>query len=160
MTNVDVLRVRVGDRVNRQLDRTVLVLKNLDARITIIRQEETPHGPQENCILRAFLHCNVLGLTRGEYGAILRPRNSLDGRPPPHHGSTRYIFPLSHFRGTGFARINHQLQATTHLERHTVAARHRQVLQNASRGLPVLALGFAQISVPPSQHLGCRVWSG
>ena len=33
MTHVDVLRVSVGDRVNRQLDRTIVVLKNLDARI-------------------------------------------------------------------------------------------------------------------------------
>ena len=66
VAHVDVLRVRVGDRVDRQLNRTVVVLKNLDARIPKLRQEETPHRPQENRLLKAFCHCNVLSLTRGE----------------------------------------------------------------------------------------------
>ena len=70
--HVDVLRVRVSDRVDRYLNRTVVVLKNLDARIHKIRQEETPHGPQEKCLLKAFCHCNVFDLTRGECSALLR----------------------------------------------------------------------------------------
>ena len=32
MAHVDALRVRLGGRVDRQLNRTVVVLKNLDAR--------------------------------------------------------------------------------------------------------------------------------
>ena len=65
VAHVDVVQVRVGDRVDRQLNRTV-VLKILDVRISKIRQEETPHGPQEKRLLNAFWHCNVFGLTRGE----------------------------------------------------------------------------------------------
>ena len=37
VTNIDVLRVRVGHRVNCQLDRTVVVHKNLTTRILQIR---------------------------------------------------------------------------------------------------------------------------
>ena len=106
VAHVDVLRVRVGDRVDCQLNRTAVVLKNLNARIPKIRQEETPHGPQEQCLLEAFCHRNVFSLTRGERGALLRHRNPLDGRPPTHHSSTRYRFP-SLFGGIGCVRLNH-----------------------------------------------------
>ena len=104
VAHVDVVQVRVGDRVDRQLNRTV-VLKILDVRISKIRQEETPHGPQEKCILKALRDFQVFGLTRGECGTILRPRNPLDRRPPTHHGSTRYIFPLNLFGGIGCVRV-------------------------------------------------------
>ena len=37
MTHIDVLRVRVGHKVNRHLDLALVVLKNLDARIHNIK---------------------------------------------------------------------------------------------------------------------------
>ena len=43
VTDIYVLRVRVRHGVDRFLDRTLVVLKNLNARTPKIRQQKTPH---------------------------------------------------------------------------------------------------------------------
>ena len=102
----NVLRVRVGHRGNRHLDRALNVLKNLDARIPQIRKSKPPHRPQEKRLLDSVCHSNVLGLTCGECGARLRPRNPMDVRTPTHHGYTLDRQRLRLFGGMRKAR-NH-----------------------------------------------------
>ena len=109
VTHIDVFRVRVRHGVNCHLDRTLIILENLDARIPKIRQYKTPHVPQEKRLLKAFCHCNVLGLSVGESAALLRPRNPLDCRTPSHHGYTRDRLHLRILGGISGVRVNHQL---------------------------------------------------
>ena len=94
-------------------NRTVVVLKNPDARVLKNGQEKTPDRPQETCLLETFRHRNILPLTQGECGALLRPRSPLDGCTPTHHGSTLYRRLLSFLGSIGCIRVNHHVKFST-----------------------------------------------
>lgn len=73
------------------------------------RQEKPPHGTQEGRLLKTLCRRNVLCLARGECGALLRPRDPLDGRTLTRQGSTRDRPPPSAFGGLNCVWINHEL---------------------------------------------------
>ena len=89
VAHVEVILVRLGGRVDCQQNRTVVVLKNLDARIFKIRQKQTPYGPQGKCLLKAFCHRNVFGLTRGDTRDLQIPQNPSRGLPVLVFGGMR-----------------------------------------------------------------------
>ena len=88
VTYIDVLRVRVGYGVNTLFESHRCCSQKPGRTGPKKRAREAPDKQQETCLLEPFRHRNILPLTRGECGTLLRPRNPLDGRTPRHHSST------------------------------------------------------------------------
>ena len=64
VTYMHVLQIRICYGVNPHLNRTVVVLKNLDARVAKIGQKKTPPTQQEKGLIQTLRHRNILCLTR------------------------------------------------------------------------------------------------
>ena len=109
VTHTDVFRVRVRHGVNCHLDRTLTFPRKPGCTGPQNQAVENATRAARKRILKAFCHCNVLGLTRGEFGALLCQRNPLDCRTPAHHGYIQDRPLLRILGGISGVHVNHQL---------------------------------------------------
>ena len=71
--DVDMLRIRCGSEVFRQVQRPYVILVNRGAPYVAIRKDEISDVTQENRLFQSLGHRNILRLRRGQSHTLLCP---------------------------------------------------------------------------------------
>ena len=145
--DVDMLRIRCGSGIIRQVQRPYVILVNRGAPYVTTRKDKIPDVTQENRLFPFLGHRNILRSRRGKSHTLLCPREKRNATTSTHHNTARNRFPVS--SPAGVVRIHIHLEPNTTcrtpLKSDTVATRESDIHQDMQRYLPVRELRCVRI---------------
>ena len=92
---INVLRIRIGDGVLRELPSTFVILEHRHTRCLHSRQHKTPNLLQKEHSLHCLRHCDVLCFCNGKRNTLLSSRKPAHTSTPTHCHSSRDRSPIS-----------------------------------------------------------------
>lgn len=137
VSDVDVLRVRSGGGVDRQVYCSLVILEDCRAPHLFVRKGKTPDIPQKNHLLQSLRQRRVLSLGGRRGHALLRLRKVSHTRTRTHQKPPRHRFAARLLAGKVYVDIQHQTEVPTPLKCNPEIKSPSYIHQIMQSGLPV-----------------------